>query len=183
MCADCYFASDHAGHDVSYGVAFSFSGYCDCGDPDAWLQSCSCALHPPPDQPNDPSSTNPLNPPPGLLSKLSVEQQHQIVKTVHLVIDFIIDTLRNSPLETSAVPLPKNLESLLERGEESAHTYRKWKAAQDSRKIFSLVLWADEKHTVKEIVRQLAQSTRWPDAKCKHLIGVLEKEVIAWFWQ
>ena len=45
MCAKCYQASDHEGHDVTFRFSASTGGYCDCGDAQAWKQDIKCKLH------------------------------------------------------------------------------------------------------------------------------------------
>ncbi len=45
MCAKCYQASDHDGHDVTFRFSASTGGYCDCGDAQAWNRDIKCKLH------------------------------------------------------------------------------------------------------------------------------------------
>ncbi|KAI9150973.1 hypothetical protein H9P43_009588 [Blastocladiella emersonii ATCC 22665] len=44
LCAACYEAQDHAGHDV-YVHSSMGGGCCDCGDPEAWKAELHCPMH------------------------------------------------------------------------------------------------------------------------------------------
>jgi hypothetical protein len=45
LCVDCFKASDHSGHDTSFSVSQGMSGFCDCGDKEAWKVDLYCAIH------------------------------------------------------------------------------------------------------------------------------------------
>ena len=47
LCADCFRASDHEGHDISFHRT-SPGGCCDCGDVEAWKPEGMCDKHRPP---------------------------------------------------------------------------------------------------------------------------------------
>lgn len=48
MCATCFKATEHDGHDISISVTAGSGGCCDCGDAEAWKVPLKCKLHSPP---------------------------------------------------------------------------------------------------------------------------------------
>lgn len=45
LCAPCFQASNHDGHDIVFSVSSSSGGCCDCGDEEAWTQRTCCQYH------------------------------------------------------------------------------------------------------------------------------------------
>jgi hypothetical protein len=45
LCVDCFKASDHSGHDTSFSISQGMSGFCDCGDIEAWKVEMFCGIH------------------------------------------------------------------------------------------------------------------------------------------
>jgi hypothetical protein len=64
LCARCFHATDHTGHNVSFFIAQQSGGCCDCGDDEAWRKDIRCPHHPPagPDDPQDTTSRLILKP-------------------------------------------------------------------------------------------------------------------------
>lgn len=45
LCAPCFNASNHEGHDIVFSVSNSSGGCCDCGDEEAWTRRICCRYH------------------------------------------------------------------------------------------------------------------------------------------
>ncbi|MCO5565535.1 hypothetical protein L7F22_019209 [Adiantum nelumboides] len=45
LCAPCFNASNHEGHDIVFSVSNSSGGCCDCGDEEAWTKRICCLYH------------------------------------------------------------------------------------------------------------------------------------------
>lgn len=45
LCVDCFKASNHSGHDTSFSISQGMSGFCDCGDKEAWKVDMYCGIH------------------------------------------------------------------------------------------------------------------------------------------
>ncbi|CAH7689176.1 hypothetical protein BY996DRAFT_6432614 [Phakopsora pachyrhizi] len=45
LCAKCFLASDHEGHDIKYSIHSTGCGCCDCGDEEAWETDIKCKYH------------------------------------------------------------------------------------------------------------------------------------------
>ncbi|PWN37144.1 uncharacterized protein FA14DRAFT_159326 [Meira miltonrushii] len=45
LCAPCFNASNHEGHDIVFSVSNSSGGCCDCGDEEAWTKRICCRYH------------------------------------------------------------------------------------------------------------------------------------------
>jgi hypothetical protein len=104
-----------------------------------------------------------------MAKRLPIAQQRVIERMVRLICDYVVDTFRWSPIDTSR-SLPRDREGLLARG-------RPDRDGEEGSKVFSLVLWADEKHTCREIVKQLCTATGWNEERSREAVAVLEKEV------
>lgn len=183
LCSSCFFASDHTGHDITFGIAYSFSGYCDCGDPSSWSRPCSCPLHPPQSNPSLPSSSS-LNvlPPP---SDLPARRIQGIRETIEICMDFIIQTFEAGPIEGN-LAVPRTIEEVIYETQGSRTTpVAGGVGAASSGNVkgkgrleaVSLVLWSDEKHTAKEVARQVSHATGMGKSQAQALVGVLEREV------
>lgn len=137
MCVECFQASDHTGHEVLFGQSFSFATACDCGDPTAWRNNLGCHYHPP--------HGTPVN-----TKEVPRELIAAIYDTIIICLEFVIGTLEHAPLPSELTTLPSNLEELLAGFGGTAETKE-----QRSMGPWSVAVYADEKHTLKEISRQL----------------------------
>lgn len=153
LCARCFHATSHEGHNVTFYIAQQSGGCCDCGDQEAWRSSLGCRYHPPATESNpgpertpkaaprvlDVSSDSPSRAgvPPELLDSMS--------RTVAYTLDFILDTLDYSPDETF---LPTSEEALVEQV--TADPLRK--------DLYTVVVWNDDKHSFDEVIRHLADT-------------------------
>jgi E3 ubiquitin-protein ligase UBR1 len=169
LCSECFFASDHTGHDVTFGVAYSFSGYCDCGDPSSWSRPTNCPHHPPTENLLEPSSSNLVNPPRHV--ELPTKRAQAIRATLELVLDYIIETFEAGPAEGN-VTVPRTLEEVI--FETQGPYLMKTKINLE---FVSLILWGDEKHTTKEVTRQLSHATGISTAEAAILANELDKQV------
>ena len=121
MCARCFHATDHEGHNVTFYIAQQSGGCCDCGDQEAWRQNIGCRFHPPAS--SSPSSDD-ATPKASLLplitsnipgphidhSSVSPELLDSMSRTVAYALDFVLDTLDFSPDEAS---VPTSEEALV----------------------------------------------------------------------
>ncbi|WVR07574.1 hypothetical protein IAU60_004616 [Kwoniella sp. DSM 27419] len=145
ICADCFKASDHEGHEVLFGQSYAFSAACDCGDPTAWRNDAhlDCAIHPPlPTGEAPPSLPTKYNvPDPVILA---------IHKTITICIEFIIQTLQHSLLPSEYGQLPKTEEELrtMEGPTGEPKECR-------GRGPWGVVMWGDDKHVLREMARQV----------------------------
>jgi E3 ubiquitin-protein ligase UBR1 len=169
LCSECFFASDHAGHDVTFGVAYSFSGYCDCGDPSSWSKPTNCPHHPPTDNLLEASSSNLVNPPIHL--DLPTNRSNDIRATLELVLDYIIETFEAGPPEGN-IAVPRTIEEVVFETQGAKSLRGKVRLER-----VSLILWGDEKHTAKEVVRQISIATGMGKADAKVMVNELDKNV------
>lgn len=182
LCSECFFASDHRGHDVTLGIAYTSSGYCDCGDPSSWVNPCACAEHPPVASPSDPSSSSKRHPPPSIHVEERLE--NELKSAVHLAIEHVVRAMRNSPLPSNRPP-PTTLDDLAGPGVTWEDVRGglipdvKGKApevAPRSPPPFCLILWTDDKHTYKEVARQVMHATGCSVEEAKRVAVTLDTD-------
>ncbi|CAK5268665.1 unnamed protein product [Mycena citricolor] len=155
LCARCFHATDHDGHNVSFFIAQQPGGCCDCGDEEAWRRPISCPFHPTDPSnhaspPSIPTSPIPDDVPPvaDYPHRMPIPQnlRDSMSRTVGYALDVILDTLALSPEEPIA---PANEEEL-----------RKQPSADPgTRDHFCVVLWNDDKHSFEEVAKLLAELT------------------------
>jgi len=150
-------------------VAYSFSGYCDCGDPSSWSRPTSCPHHPPTDNLLEASSSNLINPPRHI--ELPAKRAQAIRATLELVLDYIIETFEAGPPEGN-VTVPRTIEEVVFETQGAYSLKGKTKLEH-----VSLILWGDEKHTAKEVTRQLSHATGLSKAEAAVLTNELDKQV------
>ncbi|KAL5535029.1 UBR1 [Sanghuangporus sanghuang] len=158
MCARCFHATKHEGHNVSFYIAQQSGGCCDCGDQEAWRYPIGCRYHPPASESdaifapeNTPrASTRSLNF--GATQATAPNRPHvppelwdSMSRTVAYVLDFILDTLDYSPDETL---LPTTEQALTDQP--SADPLKK--------DLYAIVVWNDDKHSFDEVIRHLADT-------------------------
>ncbi|KAF2650936.1 hypothetical protein K491DRAFT_782221 [Lophiostoma macrostomum CBS 122681] len=154
LCARCFDASDHEGHQVYVSVSPGNSGCCDCGDDEAWVRPVHCNIH---------SAT------PALESKAAGKARegsllpHELIESIRLTIaralDYLIDVFSCSPEQ---LRLPKTEQTILE-DERTSRLTSKWYGTgdlPDQNQEFALVLWNDEKHTVHDVRDQVARACK-----------------------
>lgn len=156
LCARCFDASDHDGHQVYVSVSPGNSGCCDCGDDEAWVRPVHCNIH------TASPSSEPESKSAGKAKEGSVlpeELLESIRMTISRTLDYLIDVFSCSPEQ---LRLPKTEESILE-DERSSRLTAKWYGPGDQpeeNQEFCLVLWNDEKHTVHDVRDQVARACK-----------------------
>ncbi|WVQ99973.1 hypothetical protein IAU59_007116 [Kwoniella sp. CBS 9459] len=157
MCADCFRASDHEGHEVLFGQSYSFSASCDCGDPTAWRDGAhlGCSYHPP--LPVG-ESAKPLPTKYELPDALLIA----IHRTIVICLEFIIQVLQHSSLPSEYGRLPKTEEEML-----ANETITGEPKEKRSKGPWGVVMWQDEKHVLREMTRQVrdALGVKWEVAE------------------
>ncbi|RDB27292.1 E3 ubiquitin-protein ligase ubr1 [Hypsizygus marmoreus] len=155
MCAQCFHATNHVDHNVSFFIAQQPGGCCDCGDEEAWRIPLNCPFHPP-SQSSELHATPKANARP--LSDLPLVQDyphrasvppelHETMRrTVGYALDFVLDTLDYSPDESI---VPANEADL--RLQPSADPMMKDQ--------YCVVLWNDDKHSFDEVIKLLCDMT------------------------
>ncbi|WWC90739.1 uncharacterized protein L201_005676 [Kwoniella dendrophila CBS 6074] len=193
LCADCFHASDHEGHEVLFGQSYSFSASCDCGDPSAWRSTASTSFTE--SSSSASTSTTSINnreigcknhPSLGLGEKPIQTLKYEIPdnlllsihKTIVIILEFIIQTLQHSLLPSEYGNLPKTESELKDDDSSSSSSSVKEKhnsfftstgesKEKRSKGPWSVIMWQDEKHVLKEMTRQLrdALGIKWEIAE------------------
>ena len=149
LCGRCFNASEHGAHVVSITMSSGNGGCCDCGDPEAWRMPVNCAIH------AADSSKGTGKAREG--SQLPAELLESISMTIGRTFDYICDVISCSPEQ---LRLQKTEESI-KHDERLSHLASKWyEEADDPDPEFALVLWNDEKHTVDEVMNQVARACK-----------------------
>ncbi|KAJ7086018.1 hypothetical protein B0H15DRAFT_844990 [Mycena belliarum] len=175
LCARCFHATDHEGHNVSFFIAQQPGGCCDCGDDEAWRRHVDCPFHPPslnPDPPrvyNKPISDDiPAVPNYPYRTPIPPELRDTMARTIGCALDFMLDTLDLAPDEP-AVPA-------------TAADLRLQPTADPMlREHFCVVLWNDDKHSFAEIAQRLVELTgcsRIEAAETARLVDENGREVV-----
>lgn len=162
LCARCFHATYHDGHNVSFFIAQQSGGCCDCGDDEAWRKDICCPHHPPagPGEPHDTTPRLILKPipnevPPAQNYSFRVDTPSDLKdsmrRTIGFALDFLLDTLDYSPDEPT---VPANEADL--RLQPSADPMLKDQ--------YCIVLWNDDKHSFEEVTKLITDMTnRTPD--------------------
>ncbi|KAF3188269.1 hypothetical protein TWF788_000946 [Orbilia oligospora] len=159
LCAKCFESSDHRNHSVFVSISLGNSGCCDCGDREAWRRDVKCAIHTAYEhQQSAKSPTQQLQPLPDALRK-------SIRDTLARALDYLCDIISCSPEQLRE---PKSEEKVREDEEKSRLQAKYYEVAENGMEApeFSLILWNDEKHTVREVQDQLGRACRKPKDWC-----------------
>ncbi|KAF3906006.1 hypothetical protein ABW21_db0204622 [Orbilia brochopaga] len=159
LCAKCFESSDHRGHSVFVSISPGNSGCCDCGDSEAWRRDVKCAIHTAFDDQRGPTSASKqIQPIPDNLRK-------SIRDTIAKALDYICDVVSCSPEQLREA---KSEEKIREDEQKSRLQAKYYENAEGEMKTpeFSLILWNDEKHTVKEVQDQLGRACKKPREWC-----------------
>ncbi|KAH7115174.1 RING finger domain-containing protein [Dendryphion nanum] len=154
LCARCFDASDHEGHQVFVSVSPGNSGCCDCGDDEAWQRPVHCNIHSAFSQPQSKSAGKAREG-----SALPDELIESIRISIARALDYLIDVFSCSPEQ---LRLPKTEQSIRD-DERTSRLTSKWYAPGDleeAEPLFALVLWNDEKHTVNDVRDQVARACK-----------------------
>jgi E3 ubiquitin-protein ligase UBR1 len=166
LCPSCFFATDHTGHDTSNFTITAFGTFCDCGDPSAWNREINCPDHP---------LTGPSRDAPGAEHQ-NEDIAENSIKVMRLLWQFIVTTMYHAHGPV-AIPPPGTSAQLYDDAFGTAPGKPQDSVDVKQGEPISLVLWADEKHTSREIARQVGIVTGYEHAKVASLIEELENEV------
>ncbi|KAI5861823.1 hypothetical protein GGS23DRAFT_598224 [Durotheca rogersii] len=148
LCSKCFNATDHTGHMVRVSISPGNSGCCDCGDPEAWKTPMFCTIHS--EREEDRSKGKGKE-----IAGLPEEVVSNIRMTISRVLDFICDVISCAPEQLRQ---PKTKESI-EQDEKMSRLASTYCGGDvDSPEEYALLLWNDEKHTVKEVQDQVARA-------------------------
>ncbi|KAI0013389.1 hypothetical protein F4779DRAFT_390577 [Xylariaceae sp. FL0662B] len=148
LCSKCFNATDHTDHIVRISISPGNSGCCDCGDPEAWKTPMFCTIHS--ERQEDRSKGKGKEAAP-----LPEDLVTNIRMTISRVLDFICDVISCAPEQLRQ---PKTKESI-EQDEKMSRLASTYCGGDiDSPEEYALLLWNDEKHTVKEVQDQVARA-------------------------
>jgi len=150
LCARCFTASNHEGHQFEISISNGNSGCCDCGDEEAWKIPVKCAVHSSIEQTTGFVPVEPAIP-------------EDLIQAVHITIgralDYFCDVISCSPenLRTG-----KTIESVQQDEAHSRLDKDTYVTGDDieSNPEYNLVMWNDEKHTLEEVQDQCARACR-----------------------
>lgn len=118
-----------------------------------------CSLHPP-----LPQGTAPPERKPFVTERQDIPQEliNAITETVTICVEFIIETLQHSLLQSEFGKLPKNEEDMRKPPTQTGQP-----PADRGKGPWSVVLWTDDKHVAKEVTRQIRDATgcKWDHAE------------------
>ncbi|OAL51994.1 hypothetical protein IQ07DRAFT_564612 [Pyrenochaeta sp. DS3sAY3a] len=154
LCARCFDASDHEGHQVFVSVSPGNSGCCDCGDDEAWVRPVHCNIHSAEPEPESKAAGKAREG-----SMLPDELLESIRITIARTLDYLIDVFSCSPEQ---LRLPKTEESIKQDERNSRLTSRWYDPGDQPEECeeYCLVLWNDEKHTVNDVRDQVARACK-----------------------
>jgi E3 ubiquitin-protein ligase UBR1 len=154
LCARCFDASDHEGHQVFVSVSPGNSGCCDCGDDEAWVRPVHCNIHS-----EDAAHSSKAAGKAKEGSMLPDELIDTIRTTIARTLDYLIDVFSCSPEQ---LRLPKSEESIQQDERHSRLTSRWYDSGDEPEACeeYCLVLWNDEKHTVNDVRDQVARACK-----------------------
>ena len=149
LCTRCFEASDHTGHIVTQSISLGNSGCCDCGDDEAWRVPVNCAIHSADSSRSAGKAPQIPAPPDELLECIKM--------TIGRAMDYVIDVISCSP---ENLRLMKTKDIILRDEEQSRLTSLWYDESQEPSPEFALILWNDEKHTVRETEDQVCKACK-----------------------
>jgi E3 ubiquitin-protein ligase UBR1 len=154
LCARCFDASDHEGHQVFVSVSPGNSGCCDCGDDEAWVRPVHCNIHSDDAEHGSKAAGKAKEG-----SMLPDELLETIRITIARTLDYVIDVFSCAPEQ---LRLPKSEESIRQDERNSRLTSRWYDSGDQPEECeeYCLVLWNDEKHTVNDVRDQVARACK-----------------------
>lgn len=150
LCSRCFDSTDHTGHIVRIQISFGNSGCCDCGDDEAWKTPLFCTIHSDinSDQHKGKGKED---------TGLPEDFKASIQMTIGRVLDYICDVISCSPEQLRH---EKTKETILKDEETSRLSSAYHGSDVGPCNEFALVLWNDEKHTVRDVEDQVARACR-----------------------
>lgn len=150
LCARCFDSTDHTGHMVRIQISVGNSGCCDCGDDEAWRTPLFCTIHSETEAGEHKGKGKEAA---GLPDDFVGSMQ----MTIGRVFDYICDVISCSPEQLRHT---KTEESIVKDEEQSRLSSKFYGPGVEPCEEFCLVLWNDEKHTVREVQEQVARACR-----------------------
>lgn len=150
LCSRCFVSSDHEGHQYTIGISAGNSGCCDCGDDEAWKRPVKCAIH----TASDDWTTTDEH-----VSRLAPDLQEAIRTTIGTVIDYFCDVISCSP---ENLRMPKTVDSVTQDELRSRLLPEHYVSGDEveANPEYCLIIWNDEKHTVREVQSQVTRACR-----------------------
>ncbi|EPS37512.1 hypothetical protein H072_8783 [Dactylellina haptotyla CBS 200.50] len=159
LCAKCFESSDHRDHSVFVSISPGNSGCCDCGDREAWRRDVKCAIHTAYEhQQSAKTASQQTQPLPESLRK-------SIRDTIARALDYLCDIIACSPEQLREAKSEDKVREDEAKSRLQA-TYYEVAETEMAAPEFSLILWNDEKHTVREVQDQLGRACRKPKDWC-----------------
>lgn len=124
-------------------ITSSGNGCCDCGDSQAWRNDIKCKKHP------AIINRNYKN----YISLLPKELTSSMNKTVCALLDFVAETITESPSTKTAPNYSSVLEANFFENEEESKAFKM--ITEEHQYEFGLVLWNDEHHSFNEVISQV----------------------------
>ncbi|KAJ5669462.1 hypothetical protein N7462_010532 [Penicillium macrosclerotiorum] len=154
LCSRCFDSSDHTGHQYQISLSSGNCGCCDCGDEEAWRLPLFCAIHT--DSGNAKGKERSQR-------ELPSELVSTIRLTISRVLDYFCDVISCSPEQ---LRLPKTIEGI-KQDEEASRLRPDWYGSGDQEEEepeFAVMLWNDEKHTIRDVAHQVTRACRERDS-------------------
>ncbi|OTF77670.1 E3 ubiquitin-protein ligase UBR1-like protein, partial [Euroglyphus maynei] len=150
LCVDCFKHSVHREH--RYRISQSSSGYCDCGDPEAWKCDATCSLHAV--KRNIDSDLS------AILSLMTEREFNNILVRLRIVIHYVLDYIYLL-LKWNETHLPKRL---------------LWSNTVDETHRYVCVLYNDEIHTYEYVIHALMKSINCDNKKATEYANTVDRE-------
>ncbi|KAH7103274.1 hypothetical protein BKA62DRAFT_636830 [Auriculariales sp. MPI-PUGE-AT-0066] len=148
LCSQCFHATDHTGHTVTFYLVQQPGECCHCGDREVWRVPLNCRHHPVGE--NEPTVGNrqldPWQSKQSARTHLPIELRDSMSRTIAYALDFVIDTLDFSPDE--ALLPDSETELRLQPTADPIH-----------KELFMILVWNDEKHSFEEVLDLITDAT------------------------
>ncbi|CAD5207002.1 unnamed protein product [Bursaphelenchus okinawaensis] len=146
LCYDCFKNSAHVNHKYKMHPT-SGNGYCDCGDPEAFLNDPVCKLHLPSQEEKD-----------NLDKQLPKDLHTRLHSLVLICLKFIVEVLM-ADVDNNDLFLPTVID-LREIGND----------------VHQTILFNDETHTYDSVIRALTMSINCDEDQAKKLAAIVDRE-------
>ncbi|KAL2144399.1 hypothetical protein VTI28DRAFT_9136 [Corynascus sepedonium] len=147
LCSRCFDATDHTGHMVRISISPGNSGCCDCGDPEAWNRPMFCTIHSMWEGEGKGKGKEAPALPEDLVANIRM--------TIGRVFDYLCDVVSCSPEQLRQTKTVESIEQD-ERMSRLSSTY--CGGDTESPGEYAVLLWNDEKHTIRDVQNQVARA-------------------------
>jgi E3 ubiquitin-protein ligase UBR1 len=154
LCSRCFDSSDHTGHQYQISLSSGNCGCCDCGDDEAWRLPLFCAIHT--DSGNAKGKEREQR-------ELPADLVASIRLTISRALNYFCDVISCSPEQ---LRLPKTVEGIRQDEVESRlrPEYYGDGDEEEEEPEFAVMLWNDEKHTMRDVSHQVTRACRERDS-------------------